>query len=268
MTVKPRLLLIHGLFSGRAVWNGVIQELGDDADCVSIDLPGYGRTRLHRGPYEPSALAEWLDGVVRRTRPTHIAGHSMGGILALAVAGLEPRGVEGVGLIGLPIFATASEGRAHLNQRGKLVTAVLRWHRATHACCVVAKHTHHLWEGPAGRRFPNHPPELIRAVVDHRQKAHGQALEQIVWSGVVDDLSAGVNLPVAALHGEGDRAAPIEPVRNAAQRWNWDLVVERGANHQVLVDRPDFTARWIRERLLTARGDANEETGGMQGVAG
>ncbi len=182
---------MHGLFSGRSVWSRVIRELADDADCVAIDLPGHGRTPFSGARYDVETLASWLFAVVERERPTHVVGHSMGGILALALARRELPGVEAIGVIGLPVYGSPAEGRYLLGQRGFGVRSFLRWHRVSHCACIVASQTHRTWQGWATRRWPYQPRGVVRAVVDHRLAAHSQALDRIIFGGHVDDLAAG-----------------------------------------------------------------------------
>lgn len=267
MTARPKLLLIHGLFSGPSVWGRLVRELRDEADCVVVELPGYGRTPLHGGPYDIEALTAWLHAVVEHERPTHVVGHSMGGVLALALAGREGAGVRSIGVIGLPVYGSPAEGRAYLGQRGRAIRAVLRWHTLTHAGCVTASRTHRVWQEWARRRWPYQPRGVLRAVVDHRAAAHGDALDRIIWAGHVDRLAAANRLPVAALHGEGDRAAPLPAVRAAAEHWGWQLTVERDANHQVLLERPRFTADWIRAHVMAGPVTAHAAEG-LQAAGG
>ena len=268
MSGRPKLLLVHGLFSGPSVWSRLIRELGDDADCLPVELPGCGKTPLHDGPYSVEALTAWLASVSEAERPTHVVGHSMGGILALALAGREGSGLLSAAVIGLPIYDSPSDGRTYLGRRGQAVRAILRSHRLSHAACIVASRTHGVWGEWARRRWPYQPRGVLRAVVDHRSDAHGEALERIIWAGHVERLAAANRLPVTALHGEGDRAAPIAAVRAAAARWGWDLTVERDANHQVLLERPRFTAEWIRTRVLAAEADETASAEGLQAAGG
>jgi pimeloyl-ACP methyl ester carboxylesterase len=233
-----------------------------------LELPGYGKTPLHNGPYDVEALTGWLQTVIERERPTHVVGHSMGGILALSLAGQDETEFTSVGVIGLPIYTSPAEGRSHLGQRGRAIRSVLRWHRLTHMGCIVASRTHPVWQGWARRRWPHQPRGVLRAVVDHRRGAHGDALERIIWANHVETLAAASQVPVAALHGEGDRAAPLPPVRVAAEQWGWDLTVERDANHQVLLERPRFTAQWIRTSVLAAAATATPSTEGLQAAGG
>ena len=88
------LVLLHGIGSSRRAWDPVIPALAGRFDVIAVDLPGFGDS----GPLPPgaeprpaalaAAVARLLDdlGV---TAP-HVAGNSLGGWVALELAGLRP----------------------------------------------------------------------------------------------------------------------------------------------------------------------------------
>jgi len=95
MSLPVTLVLLHGLGANREVWRGVL-ELAPDA--VAPDLPGHGAApRLTSYTFEAYAealLADLPDG------PLDLIGHSMGGMIALAIAAQRPdiRQVVGFGV--------------------------------------------------------------------------------------------------------------------------------------------------------------------------
>lgn len=40
----PPLVFVHGFLNDASVWSGVIDELEDDFRCIAVDLPGHGRS--------------------------------------------------------------------------------------------------------------------------------------------------------------------------------------------------------------------------------
>ena len=88
------LVLLHGLGSSRRAWDPVIPALAEHFDVIAVDLPGFGDS----GPLppgvepRPAALAAAVAGLLDDlgiTRP-HIAGNSLGGWVALELAGIRP----------------------------------------------------------------------------------------------------------------------------------------------------------------------------------
>jgi len=88
------LVLLHGIGSSRRAWDPVIPALAGRFDVIAVDLPGFGDS----GPLppevasRPSALAAAVAGLLDDLGVTapHVAGNSLGGWVALELAGLRP----------------------------------------------------------------------------------------------------------------------------------------------------------------------------------
>jgi pimeloyl-ACP methyl ester carboxylesterase len=80
---------------------------------------------------------------------------------------------------------------------------------------------------------------------DHDLAGHRGGLGGLVFGGRAPGLAANVRVPVGALHGTDDRSAPVGRVEDLAERVGWRLRVEKGENHQVLLERPGLVAEWI-----------------------
>lgn len=100
------LVLLHGIGHHRQAWDPVFDRLAAERDVVAVDLPGFGESpEAPEGvAYELDSYAHGLDSLFRRlgiTRP-HVAGNSMGGLVALrlgqlgfarSVTALAPAGI-------------------------------------------------------------------------------------------------------------------------------------------------------------------------------
>jgi pimeloyl-ACP methyl ester carboxylesterase len=83
----PLLLYIHGLNANREAWNRLDSVAAEswEGRRVAVDLPGHGRS--DRTPlYSYGALAAAVAATVGKSSPVSIIGHSMGGVVALALA--------------------------------------------------------------------------------------------------------------------------------------------------------------------------------------
>jgi pimeloyl-ACP methyl ester carboxylesterase len=86
-------LFIHGLGGNSTNWTDLMWDLSDTLHCVAPDLPGFGRSGpAASGLYSPQGQADFLAEFLERraTGPVHVFGNSMGGAIALQVAGRHP----------------------------------------------------------------------------------------------------------------------------------------------------------------------------------
>lgn len=89
------LLLIHGLGGSRRVWEPVLERLGGEVDARAVDLRG-GASMAD----EAAALEPLLDA--GGAGPAVVAGHSMGGLVATALAERAPDRVRRLVLVNTP----------------------------------------------------------------------------------------------------------------------------------------------------------------------
>ncbi len=105
------LILIPGLASGSWVWQDTIRAFAPDHAVYVLTLPGFdGRPPAGPAPFAAArAAVEELIASRRLDKPV-IVGHSLGGILALAVAEDKPSTVGGiVSIDGLPVMPGAED---------------------------------------------------------------------------------------------------------------------------------------------------------------
>lgn len=247
---RPRVLLLHGFLSGKAAWRRTRVELAPDVDTIAPDLPGYGSARDPAEAYSLDWIVDNLDPILAANSPTHVVGHSMGGIVALALAARLPNAFQAVGVIGLPVFRDRGDGLACLRRRGPLVGAMLQDDRLAHLACVGMRHTWPLWLPFAPLALPGRPRHAVRHLFDHSGASHAGSLDAVVFGGLVEALAAQLTVPVAALHGGRDRSAPAQRVRELGVSLGWDVRTAPRLGHQIPIVRPALTARWIREHVL------------------
>lgn len=247
---RPRLLLLHGFLVRRSVWDALAAELSHDAEVIAPDLPGYGRQGRGMRSYQLDDVVDALLPVVEQEQPTHILGHSMGGIVAMALAVRRPGQFERVGVAGLPVYRSRAEGLAHVRRRGRVRDILLRQHQLTHAGCVAIHRTRRMWLPVASRMTWRHADMMVSGGFHHTFESHAEAIEAIIFAGHVEGLAERIHVPVEALHGERDGAAPIGPVRAVAERFGWRLRVAPTGRHEVALSRPHMTAAWVRANLF------------------
>ena len=85
----PPLVLLHGVGGRREAWDPIVPLLAPHREIVTIDLPGFGATRLAEGQdLKASGIAQTVADFCAQIgleRP-HYGGNSLGGWVALEIA--------------------------------------------------------------------------------------------------------------------------------------------------------------------------------------
>ena len=101
------LVLLHGYPLDHRLWDEVVPLLEDQFDLILPDLRGFGGSSTVDAFYTMEDIASDIAGLLDflGIQKTAIAGHSMGGYVALAFARLYPERVTGLGLVSSQVLA-------------------------------------------------------------------------------------------------------------------------------------------------------------------
>ena len=99
-TGRP-VVLVHGLGGSHADWQRLAATLRGRYRVLTVDLPGFGRTPLAGRQSTVDANALLLTRLLRERldQPAVLAGASMGGTIALAVAARVPHRLSALVLV-------------------------------------------------------------------------------------------------------------------------------------------------------------------------
>ncbi len=94
----PRLALIHGLGGTRRAWDHVVPLLrARGLDATPVELPGYGLQSAAQTPATIEAMAAAIEPQVGELgHDVLVVGHSMGGLVATALAERRPTWLRGI----------------------------------------------------------------------------------------------------------------------------------------------------------------------------
>ena len=95
------MVLIHGLMSSHATWDGQIDRLAVDHQVIAPDLPGNGESGKALGDYSLSAQAAAVRDLLDHlgVGSAAVVGHSLGGGVAMQFAYLFPERVDRLALV-------------------------------------------------------------------------------------------------------------------------------------------------------------------------
>ncbi len=117
------IVLLHGFLEDRSIWNNLINEVQNSYRVITIDLPGHGESGCFSEVHSMEDMAKSVKAVLDflAIEKLVIAGHSMGGYVALAFAELFPFYVKGICLINSTPLADGEDKRIN---RDRAVEAV------------------------------------------------------------------------------------------------------------------------------------------------
>ncbi|OIK01359.1 alpha/beta fold hydrolase [Streptomyces colonosanans] len=241
------LLLLHGIGHHRQAWDPVMDILAAERDVIAVDLPGFGAS-----PGLPNGLAYDLSTVVpalgslcealRIDRP-HVAGNSLGGLLALELG--REKLVRTVTALSPAGFWTPAERRYAF-----AVLAAMRRAARSMPLPVVERLSH----TTAGRtvltstiyaRPGRRSPEAV--VAETLALAHAEGFAESLRAGASVRFTEDVpGLPVTVAWGTRDRIlVRRQGVRAKQMIPKARLVRLPGCGHVPMNDDPALVARVI-----------------------
>jgi pimeloyl-ACP methyl ester carboxylesterase len=242
------LLLIHGIGGEWRAWEPLLDRLAAEREVIAIDAPGFGGSPpLPDGvrptvPAQAAAVAEWVRAEIG-TDPIDVAGHSMGGWMALELAKLGvARRVVAVAPAGFFNRAEAEWGRA-------VLTWVIWWSRHHRPLMreLVAR--------PRGRALPGSgqfrdpasvSPAAMMGVVDALAASTAYDETRDAMMGGRFSGADEVRVPVTLVWGTRDGLLlPKQAKRAAREIPAAELIWVEGGGHFCHWDEPELVARAI-----------------------
>ncbi len=226
------LVLIHGYPLDHTTWDSIVPYLEKDFDLILPDLRGMGASEAVESVYTVADLASDMAGLLDHLKINRafVAGHSMGGYVALAFARLYPDHLRGLALVSsqmLPDAPDRKEGRyksaAEVAEKGVGVVAD----------ALAPKLT-------ADARLQG----LVHSLMA-KQKAAGVigSLKAMAERPDSSDIFPKFKFPVLITHGNADAVIPIERGREMHAALPSAHYVELpGLGHMPMLENPQVQA--------------------------
>ncbi len=193
------LVLIHGYPLDHTTWDEVAPLLEKDFDLIIPDLRGFGESDVMEADDSIIDFASDIAGLLTRLKihRSFLAGHSMGGYVALAFAREFPERVSGLGMVSSQMQADSPERKESRYASAKQVLA-------SGVGSVVETLTPKLTADPRIQAF-------VKGLMS-KQRPLGvfTALEAMAERPDSTDLFSTFQFPVAIVHGDADALIPVE----------------------------------------------------------
>jgi pimeloyl-ACP methyl ester carboxylesterase len=246
------IVLLHAFPLERSMWTPVAERLASaTVPVISVDLPGLGDSPLPAGGApELEVSAAGVVGLLDRygVGRVVVAGVSMGGYVALAVARGWPGRVAGLGLIDTKAEADGEEARTRREQMAAAVEGVA-------GTRVLAP----MLDGLVGATTRAHRPSVVAQVRAGLSvtRPEGVAWSQRAMAARPDSraLLPGLRCPAAVVVGEEDTLTPPSAARIMAELLpDAVLTVLSRAGHLSPLEDPDGVAAALLALVLRLPG--------------
>ena len=230
------LVLLHGYPLDHHVWDDVTPLLTDTFDVIAPDLRGFGQSTTIETPYTMDDFASDIAGLLDNLGidETAIAGHSMGGYVALAFARLYPERVHGLALVGSQVLADPPDRK---EARYKSAEDVAKNGIGGVVDAMTTKFT-----------SDAQLQEFARNTME-RQKpaAFIGALKAMAERQDSNPLLASMKYPVVLIHGDADALISIDRAREVKVMLPHAHLVEvPGAGHMPMKENKELTAEALK----------------------
>jgi len=241
----PALLLMHSLGSSLHIWDAQAKALASGLRVVRFDLRGHGLSQTGAGPCTLDDLAGDALGVLDALgiARAHVAGVSIGGMIAQAVAARAPDRVASLILCDTALAIPPPE---MWRTRAATVRA--------EGIAAIADATLARWVSPAYLASP--AGRGLRAMLLRCDREGYAAAAEVLASADLSRTTPGLRVPALVIAGEHDPSTPIaaaEALRDAIPGAR--LAVIAGAFHVPQLEFPDQVTAAIRAFLTPGDGD-------------
>jgi len=244
----PVLFMVHGWAGSAADWDPLLRVLPSRLRSIAVDLPGCGLSDKPDAPYDIPFFLGALRSLCATLGLSRIvlAGHSMGGQIAVHFALRHPDMVEKLILID-PYGLKGEEGGLRtLARLGPVVNLAFLLNTRLFIEWAIRANV-----------LNDAPPELVRTAVEStavsilgREGARTMArvTKRVIGREHVDALLPGVTQDTLLIWGELDRLLPprwAEAFASRLRRASLHRIA--GAGHMPMFERPETVAGLIAD---------------------
>jgi pimeloyl-ACP methyl ester carboxylesterase len=225
--------LLHGYPLDHHLWDAVVPLLKDTFDLIIPDLRGFGESTTVNTPYTMYDFASDIAGLLDQLgiQKTAVAGHSMGGYVALSFARLYTERVSALALVSSQVLADPPD-RKH----GRYKSAAEVAEKGISG--VVDTMTPKFTSDPEWQAFARKNMEA------QQPAAYIGALKAMAERVDATTLLSAIKYPCVVIHGDADMLIPIERAREVKAALPESHLFEiKGVGHMPMCEAPNETTQ-------------------------
>ena len=238
------VLMIHGLGGTSNFWTPVLPALARFR-TVRPDLPGSGRSHRVEGALSIERFVRALMRVcgAAGVERAHVVAHSMGTIIALHLAVLEPRLVRSLALFG-PLTAPPDANRGPIRARGVKARSEGEPGMQQIADSIVQAAT----AGETRSRRPVAVAAVRESLMRQSPEGYARSCEALSEAQPADIMK--VSCPALLVTGDEDAVSPPQAVRAIGEKIPGAQVeVLSRCGHWTLYEKPEECSELLKKFL-------------------
>ncbi|MFI6865801.1 alpha/beta fold hydrolase [Nocardia sp. NPDC050406] len=236
----PALLLIHGYAGSTAWWDPIVARLAAIYRVIRVDLLGHGRSAKPRDGYDMPAQGRRVAAILDRlgVKSATVVAHSMGGVVATALAEQRPSLVTGLALLDTTPSNSASIPQGPLTRLvSEPVVGELLWRLRTDRVIRDGLDSAFHRDIP----IPDVIVDDIRTMTYRSFTASSEESTRYRAERPLPNRLAGLNIPVLVVFGSEDgrvRASSAEEYRAVP---GVRIEMLSGVGHTPMMEDPEGT---------------------------
>jgi pimeloyl-ACP methyl ester carboxylesterase len=238
------LVLLHGLSASMHWWTPLVERLQGDFRLIRVDLLGHGGSQKPDGGYSIEHQAHQVALVLSalRVRRAVFVGHSMGGVVATAVAEQDPAAVQGLVLID----TRSKKDAGHLPFLARLgfVPVIGEAIKRVVTDGMVKQNLEKAFA--PGFDVPDQFVQDFNRMTYSSYDSSHNADDGYEKKRAVADRLAALNKPLLAIQGAEDQLVHPSSVQYFRRVPNAKIAVLPESGHSGMVEQPGETAHLIR----------------------
>lgn len=248
----PALLLIHGYASSTVWWDPIVAQLAGTYHVIRVDLLGHGSSAKPKTGYDMPAQGRRVASVLDRLgiRRAIVVAHSMGGVVATALAEQRPTLVAALALIDTTPSNSASIEQGLLTRLVPVpVVGELLWRFRNDS--TIRK--------GLDSAFYRDIPIPDRVVADVRTMTYTSFTESSEESALyrserpLPNRLAGLNLPLLVIFGSEDGRVHASSAEEYRAVPGVRIEMLAGVGHTPMMEDPQRTLELLRGFVDAAR---------------
>jgi pimeloyl-ACP methyl ester carboxylesterase len=230
--MKQSVALLSGLLCDETFWSDIPQRLASVAETQVVSFRGFSSI--------PAMARHVLDIAPERFA---VAGHSMGGRVALEIMRAAPRRITGLALLNTGVHAVRD---GEPQSRGHLLRLAYE-----HGMSALAAEWLPPMMGADAARAAELMPLLRSMIQRFTADAYAGQVSAMLNRPEVLTVLPTIAVPTLLLSGSDDTWSPVSQQQSIRRRIPHATLFEiHGAGHMAPLERPDSVAIALREWLL------------------